>query len=142
MGRFVARLRSPDDPIFEVLEGPRRASALVHDGLWVRVMDVPAALEARSYSADFRGVVRVIDDMGIADGTFRLDLGAEGAKVQPSRDEPDIVLDVHDLGSIYLGRPGLARKARAGRVSGDRALLRDADRAFNWDPQPWCPEIF
>jgi predicted acetyltransferase len=142
MTSFVARLRSPDDPIFDLLAGPRRARPVVSDGVWVRIMDVVAALEARAYSADFQGNVRVIDPMGMTDGTFHLDLSTDGARVKRVESDPDITLDVRDLGAVYLGRPGLARMSRTGRVEGDPDVLRKADLAFSWDPQPWCPEIF
>ena len=142
VAKFIAKLRSPDDPIFDLLAGPRRAQTEVDDGIWVRVMDIPAALTSRRYQGDFAGVLEVHDPMGLAGGTFRLEATAEGSECKPSDADPDIVMDIEDLGAVYMGNSGFRRLARAGRVSGDNSVLAAADQAFGWDPRPWCPEIF
>jgi predicted acetyltransferase len=142
MTTFVARLRSPEDPIFDILAGSRRARPTTSDGVWVRIMDVVAALEARAYSGDFNGVIEVNDPIGTAGGTFSIDVSTDGAVVKSTDADADISLDIRDLGAIYLGRPGLARMSRVGRVIGDPDKMRAADAAFAWDIQPWCPEIF
>lgn len=139
---FTASLRSPEDPIFDLLAGPRRAQSMVNDGIWVRIMDVANALEARSYQGSWAGVLRVHDDRSYAEGTFEVELASDGTSVESSSKEPDIEIQASDLGQIYLGRSALAGLARAGRVAGDLDTLRAVDRAFAWDPQPWCPEIF
>jgi predicted acetyltransferase len=105
-------------------------------------MDVVAALEARAYSGDFNGVIEVNDPIGTAGGTFSIDVSTDGAVVKSTDADADISLDIRDLGAIYLGRPGLARMSRVGRVMGDPDKMRAADAAFAWDIQPWCPEIF
>ena len=140
--KFVATLRSPDDALFDLLEGPRRAQATVSDGIWVRLMDVPTALTRRAYSAEFAGVFEVSDSKGIADGRFLLEATPEGSTCTPTDRSPDIELSVEDLGSAYLGDSGLSRMMRAGRVKGDPSVLSAADRAFGWHRTPWCPEIF
>lgn len=142
VAEFTALTRSPQDPIFDLLEGPRRAQPIWRDGLWIRVMDVPKALTARSYSSEFAGVIDVQDPMGISGGRFRLEATPEGASCTPTDHDPDITLDIEDLGAVYLGRPGFRRLARAGRLQGTTETLTSADLAFGWDPQPWCPEIF
>lgn len=142
VAKFIAKLRSPDDPIFDLLAGPRRAQTEVDDGLWVRVMNVAEALTARKYQAGFHGVIDVHDPMGLAGGIFRLETSEDGAECEPSRAEPDIVMDIEDLGAVYLGSGGFRRLARAGRITGDSSTMAAADLAFGWDPRPWCPEIF
>ncbi|MEX1037470.1 MAG: GNAT family N-acetyltransferase [Acidimicrobiia bacterium] len=142
VARFTAKLRSPDDPIFDLLAGSRRAQTEVSDGLWVRVMDVAEALTARKYRAGFHGVIEVHDPMGLAGGTFRLETSEDGSECEPSSAEPNIVMDIEDLGAVYLGSEGFRRLARAGRTAGDASMMAEADLAFGWDPQPWCPEIF
>ncbi|MEX0796142.1 MAG: GNAT family N-acetyltransferase [Acidimicrobiia bacterium] len=142
VAKFTAQLRSPDDPIFDLLAGPRRAQTEVDDGLWVRVMDVPAALTSRRYQGDFAGVLEIHDPMGLAGGKFRLEASEEGSECQPSDVDPDIVMDIEDLGAVYMGNGGFRRLARAGRLSGHESQLAAADHAFGWDPRPWCPEIF
>lgn len=142
VAKFIARLRSPDDPIFDLLAGPRRAQTEVDDGMWVRIMDVPAALTARKYQSEFTAVFGIHDPMGLAGGTFKLEASGEGSDCKPSDADPDIIMDIEDLGAVYLGNGGFRRLSRAGRLSGDESTLAAADHAFGWDPRPWCPEIF
>lgn len=142
VAKFIARLRSPDDPIFDLLAGPRRAQTEVDDGVWVRVMDVPAALTARKYQGEFAAVFGIHDPMGLAGGTFQLEVSEEGSECKPSNAEPDIVMDIEDLGAVYMGNGGFQRLAGAGRLSGEASKLAAADHAFAWYPRPWCPEIF
>jgi predicted acetyltransferase len=142
VAKFVARLRSPDDPIFDLLAGPRRAQTEVNDGIWVRVMDVPTALTARKYRGDFAAVFEIHDPMGLAGGTFHLETSPDGSECKPATGDPDISMDIEDLGAVYMGAGGFRRLARSGRISGSGEALMAADLAFGWDPQPWCPEIF
>jgi predicted acetyltransferase len=76
-------------------------------------------------------------------GRFRLEGGPEGASCQPTSAEPDLVLDIADLGAVYLGGARLASLARAERVAERTpgALLR-ADRMFAADPPPMCTTHF
>ena len=71
-----------------------------------------------------------------------LEGGPDGASCRLTDKAPDLVLDIEDLSGCYLGRSRFATLARAGRVGGDKNSLRLADQMFNWDPQPWCPEVF
>lgn len=138
----IARLRSPQDPIFGLLAGTRRAKTHVSDGLWVRLVDIPSALARRRYSTQFNGVFEVHDPMGISGGRFRLDASPEAATCEPTSDAPDITLDIEDLGASFLGRAALFNAGRAGRLTGEPQTLISADLAFSWSPLPWSPEIF
>jgi predicted acetyltransferase len=130
------------DPIFDLLAGTRRAKAARVDALWVRVMDIPAALKARSYSAPVDVVLGVSDPLGDVSGSYRLRADSEGAECDSTSDEPTIWLDLEDLSSGYLGHARFRELARSGRVTGDPRSLAALDAAFSWDPGPWCPEIF
>jgi predicted acetyltransferase len=130
------------DPIFDLLAGTRRAKATRIDALWVRVMDIPTALEARSYSAPVDVVLGVSDPFGDMSGSYRLHADADRAACLPTSDDPTIWLDLEDLSSAYLGHARFRELARSGRVTGDPASITALDTAFSWDPGPWCPEIF
>jgi predicted acetyltransferase len=142
MGKTTADLRPPWDPIFDLLAGTRRVAATRTDSCWVRIMDIPAALSSRSYTAPVDLVLGVVDPMGDITGSYRL--SAKGDDVECARvdDEPDVTLDLEDLGACYLGRARFRQLARVGRVTADGPVLTALDAAFGWDPQPWCPEIF
>lgn len=135
-----ARLLPVDHPLFFLLAHPRRMHFRVGDGLWVRLVDVGAALSARSYSAGDAVVFEVADAFcPWNDGRWKL----EGGEAAPTGDEPDLRLDVTALGSVYLGGFTFAQLARAGRVEELReGAVARADALFRADRAPWCPETF
>lgn len=121
----------------------RRVERAISDGMWVRILDVPAALAARRYQIDGRLVLEVSDPFrGSATGTFVLEGGPAGATCVPTTDAPDIRLGVRELGSVYLGGFSFSEFGRAGLVEGAADALRTADLMFGWHIQPWCPEVF
>jgi predicted acetyltransferase len=129
-----------DHPLFLLLAEPRRLRYRVGDGLWVRLVDVGAALSARAYAADER-VVFEVNDAFLADNSGRWKL-EDGTAVRTD-DEPDIRLDVRDLGSVYLGGFTFAELRRALRIEELReGAVTRADAMFRCDVRPWCPEIF
>jgi predicted acetyltransferase len=137
---ITASLLPPDHPLFLLLATPRRMRYRMGDSLWVRLVDVGAALSARKYSADGTLVFDVQDDFcAWNQGRWKLDEGVAAR----TDDDADIALSVQSLGSAYLGGVSFAELSRAGRVEElkDGALAR-ADALFRWDRHPWCPEIF
>lgn len=131
-----------DEPLFDLLAAVRRAAPTLTDQLWVRVLDIPAALSARRYPVEGSLVFEVHDSFGDASGAYRLTGGPDGADCIRSTDPADIALDVEDLGACYLGRARFGALARAGRLTGSAEALRTADLMFTWDPAPWCQEVF
>lgn len=140
--RVNAEVRPTWDPIFDLLAGTRRAKAARTDALFVRVMDVPAALTARSYSAPLDVVLGVSDPFGELSGSYRLRADSDGAECVATTDDPAIWLDLEDLSSGYLGHARFRELARSGRITGAAPAITAMDQAFSWDPRPWCPEIF
>lgn len=143
MATLDAGRRQIDEPIYWMLADPRRLVQTSMDSLWVRIVDVVAALEGRRYSSPGRIVFDVKDDFcpWVA-GRYRLESGENGARCTVTDDEADITLTAADLGAIYLGGTRLRTLARAGRVEGDEDALAQADAMFAWDPLPWCPAVF
>ena len=140
MDRVQASLLPVDHPLFFLLAEPRRMRFRVGDGLWVRLVDVGAALAARTYR-DAEPVVFQVADAFCPwnGGRWRV-----GDGVPATTDEPaDLALDVTALGSVYLGGFTFAELARAGRVEELRTGgIERADALFATDRAPWCPEIF
>jgi predicted acetyltransferase len=129
-----------DHELFLLLRDPRRLRFELRDGLWVRLVDVEAALNGRSYKPGDPVVLDVVDQF-CPWNTGRYRVGPEGAERTDA--EPEIALPVQSLGSVYLGGFTFADLARAGRVDElvEGALDR-ADGLFRSDRYPWCPEIF
>ncbi|PVZ14477.1 GNAT family N-acetyltransferase [Actinomycetospora cinnamomea] len=109
---------SVDEPLPWLLHDPRPlALGASRAMLWLRILDVPAALAARRYPVIDRVVLRVHDPAGHAEGTWALDTADPVAPAaSPTRDEPDVALDVPALGSLYLGGVDPRVLARAGRL--------------------------
>jgi predicted acetyltransferase len=129
-----------DHPLFFLLASPRRMRFRMSDALWVRLVDVGAALSARSYPDDGPIVFDVADDFcPWNEGRWKL----EGGTASRTRSAPDLRLPVDSIGSVFLGGMRFSSLARAGRVEElkDGAIAR-ADRIFTWDRHPWCPQIF
>ncbi len=137
----VAWSRPLDEPLAWRLEDPRqRRVTRVSDFLWLRLLDVPAALSARRYPARGRLVLDVVD-------TFRpqtsdryvLEAGEDGAWCATTTDAADLVMGITDLGACYLGGVRFTTLARAGRVNERSAgALARADAMFSCDPPPFC----
>ena len=136
--------RAPDDPLYWMLEDPRRLVRRTKDGLWLRLLDVPAALSARSYAAEGELTFEVHDaTCDWVGGRYRLEAGGDGARCAPTEAEPDLVLDVSTLSGVYLGGPGLGTLARTGRVEERReGALALADRMFRGERAPWNAFFF
>jgi predicted acetyltransferase len=77
------------------------------------------ALAARHYSADGSLVLEVWDALGFAGGTFILGVSGGEANVTaaPADAEPDLSLDIADLGSVYLGAVCPVTLKAAGRIT-------------------------
>ncbi len=135
-----ARLLPLDHPLFWILAQPRRMRMRVGDGLWVRLVDIGAALSARSYSAPGPVVFKVADGFcPWNNGKWKLEDGA----AKKTRAEPDLQCDVTALGSVYLGGFTFAQLVRGGRVEELKpGAAARADAMFRTDRLPWCPEIF
>lgn len=111
-----------DDPLAWALEDPRCIdSSDGRDMLWLRILDVPKALEARHYPVDGRLVLEVLDPLGLTAGTFVLEVsGGEAAVVRLAAaggpGERDLTLDISALSSIYLGAVCPVTLTAAGRI--------------------------
>jgi predicted acetyltransferase len=113
------------------------------DFLWVRVLDVAAALSARAYLTPGRVVIEVADEQGFASGRFVLDAGPDGATCAPTTEPAGITISAEALGAAYLGGVSLRTLAAAGQVDThrDRALAT-ADAMFRSPVAPWCTTWF
>jgi predicted acetyltransferase len=135
-----ASLLPLDSPLLLLLANPRRLKFRVGDSLWVRLVDVGAALSGRAYATD-EPVVFDVRDAVCPWNEERWKL--EGGNAARTEDEADLALDVDALGSAYLGAIGFQELRAAGRIEElTPGAIGRADRIFAWRPLPWCPEIF
>jgi predicted acetyltransferase len=145
-GEVTARMRATDDPLPYLLGDSRRVRTKIGDGLWVRLVDVPAALRRRRYASDAELVIEVTDSLLAANqGRWRLRTGGRSgdAACEQTADEPDLALPVSVLGAAYLGGSRLGVLAGIGRITEFRpGAVSELSAAMWWDPAPWSPMMF
>jgi predicted acetyltransferase len=138
------RNRPADDPFQHLVSDVRRCGLRLRDSLYLRPVEVGAALEARTY----RTAVDVVFEVEDAfcpwnEGRWRLTGDAKGASCERTGDDPELALSVRELGSAYLGGVSLTALAHAGRVRELReGALAEASLAFSSDVAPWLPHGF
>jgi hypothetical protein len=129
-----------EDTLLSWVGGPRATSDLAtYDSLWVRLVDVPAALQARAWSAPCDVVVEVEDTAAPWNaGTWRVRADATGtADVERTTAQSDVRLPVAALGSAYLGGGNLLALLRAGMITERRAgAVAELWRAMRTDVAP------
>ena len=142
---WVATLKASllpiDHPLVHQLSYPRRMQMRVGDGLWVRLVDLGAALAARAYGGD-GAVVLEVEDAFLPENTGRWRVAGGGAERTDAK--ADLALGVGELAGPYLGgftfselvHAGVARELTEGAAARADALFATGA------PKPWCPEIF
>jgi predicted acetyltransferase len=139
------RYATTDEPLLHLADEPRRLDARVRDGLWVRVVDVGAALSARRYLAPVDVVIEVADALlPENNGRWKLITDASGAGHCERTDAPaQLACDISVLGAVYLGGSSLTALAGAGRVAELRpGSLAPASTALGWHRAPSAIEVF
>jgi predicted acetyltransferase len=117
--RVTLHERMVDEPIrWRLRDGRALAQTHTGDFLWIRLLDVAAALSARRYATAGRVVLDVMDDAPGGYGKGRVLLDTDGTEVTctPTDQAPDLRLDQRVLASIYLGGHRLRALAAMGLV--------------------------
>ena len=133
-----------DDPVVTWLEHSRQTTLQVSDAMWVRILDLPAALAGRTYSRDVDVTLEVTDKAFEQNaGTWRLSGGSDGATCERTNASPDLTVDIRSLGAVLLGGPTLQSHADAGwleeHTKGSVTVTSDAFSAIR---APYCPFVF
>ncbi|MFJ8361718.1 GNAT family N-acetyltransferase [Streptomyces sp. NPDC093984] len=141
---LVVRARPVDDAWQHLVSDIRRCRPRLRDALHLRLVDVGAALEARTYQAPVDVVFEVEDAFcPWNEGRWRLTGDPKGASCARTTDAADLALSVRELGTAYLGGVSLTSLAAAGRVRELRqGALAEASLAFGSVVAPWLPHGF
>jgi predicted acetyltransferase len=139
-----ASYRPAADPLWWMLTNPRELKRQPTDGMWARILDVEAALQARSYSEDGNMVIEVKDAFAPeAGGRFELAVSDGRAKCSRTTRQPDLSLTQSELSAAYLGGVKLSGLTMAGRATQHRTdAIGLFDRMFTTSEPPWCPHEF
>jgi len=140
----TVRLTGPDEPLLWLVDEPRRLRVTQGDGLFIRGVDLPAALAARRYAAPVDLVIEVSDPLLTGNaGRWHLVGGPDSARCVRTDRAADLACGIAELGAAYLGGTKLAALAGAGRVRElTPGALAAATTAFGWHRAPVCVEIF
>ncbi|MGP3921449.1 GNAT family N-acetyltransferase [Nonomuraea sp. 10N515B] len=130
-----------DEPLKHLLADPRAARTTVIDNLWVRLVDVERALEARRYSASLDLVLEVQDTFCPWNaGRYHLRANGESVTCERTQAPPDLRLTSAELGAAYLGGTTLSSLAAGGRVEELRlGAVTAASLAFRGEREPFHP---
>jgi predicted acetyltransferase len=139
----ISEIKVDDRPLDEPIRWQLRdARALEQtnwfDHLWVRLLDVPAALAARDYAMPGRVVLDVVDEgLGrYGAGRVLLDVDGSGAQCKPTDEAADLRIDQRALASCYLGGFRMRQLAHDIEELTPGALGR-ADVMFSVPLPPW-----
>jgi predicted acetyltransferase len=139
-----AQDRPVDDPLALLLvDGRHVKETMRYDFVWLRVLDVVAALEGRRYQADGRVVLEVLDELGLSGGRFALEVGPDGASCAATDESADLTMPIATLGSAYMGGESFARLSAGGWLEENRpGGIGRADTMFHSARAPWCNTWF
>ncbi|HLG92125.1 MAG TPA: GNAT family N-acetyltransferase [Acidimicrobiales bacterium] len=146
LSQRVRLLNRPlDDPLRWLLTDPRQYRLeWASDRLWVRLVDLPAALVGRAW-AGAGSLTLEVEDAACPwnRGTWAVEASPEGAEVAQTSRAPELSLGAAELGSAYLGGVRLSALAAAGRLVEHRpGAAARADRLLGLGPEPFCSTHF
>ena len=141
VNRAEAERRPVDDSLPWMLADPRRLNRSTRDGLWLRLVDVAAALAQRKYADEGRLVIEVKDNVCPWNAApFELDVSTEESVCRSTIAPADMAITVAALASAYLGTVTFTTLADAGLVEEKKAgALERANRMFAVQQRPWTP---
>lgn len=147
--RLELRLTDPRPPSFRPIRGLWFPTARRIRGPMLRVLDVPAALEARTrWGDDVAFIVSLeIDDPDLPEnrGPWQVAFEAGRATVTEARsthpNDAALTTDAATFAEIYTGTLSPSTAVRFGLATGD-GELRALDRIFTLDPPFWMLDEF
>lgn len=136
-----AEERAVDEPLLWMISDQRAATVTVRDHQYVRILDVPEVLGARTFGAAGLLALEVDDPIGIAGGRWLLEVDDDGRGVvtdwdteRPPEGATVVALGIAELSAVSLGGVSLATLAAAGRVRTTDAAT--AARVLGWHVTP------
>lgn len=114
-----------------------------NDSLWLRILDPVAVLTARDYMHEGSVSIRVVDDLGLADGEWRIDVANGRAAVTPiAEGTADVELEVSALSSTVLDGVRVSALEAAGLIRGDLRRIDVLESLLARRRAPWCATFF
>jgi predicted acetyltransferase len=111
----------------------------------LRLVDLPAALQARPWPAGVAGRLELRVEDRVCPwntGSWRLELAGGQAKVEPAASTPAATADIRGLASLFTGFAGPDDLVRAGLLGGFDGDAVELLRAAFASPRPWTAEFY
>jgi predicted acetyltransferase len=142
VSEIALRHRPVDEQIrWQLRDGRALRLTYAGDDLWLRLLDVPTSLAARSYAVAGRVVFDVVDEDigGYATGRYLLEADDSGnAECVPTTEGANLRISQRTLASIYLGGFSLRQLALTGGTAELTAGAQErVDTMFATPLQPW-----
>ena len=135
-----------DSPLPWLLTDSRRVKTVsTEDNIWIRILDVKAALEARPWYVPGTLVLEIDDSLDLAGGRYTITSDGESAVVETASDSTpaDLSLGIAELGSLYFGGADPVILARAGRIDENvPGAAVHASAMFSLGRMPYSPNGF
>ncbi len=134
-------------PLDDVLRWAARDPRCVHvkdryDEQWIRLLDVEAALAARTYRRSASVVAIAVVDPLFEDNTDTYEVSADGVRRLGRHVGADLEVEITELGAAYMGATSWQELAAAGRVNGSPDAVARADDLFAHRPMAWCGSFY
>lgn len=142
--RIIYKSAPIDDPLFHMLQEPRRLHATVHDNIMLRIVDVAPALSTRRYASTGRLTFEVIDERCEWNrGTWTLETDGARGELTRSAGAADFRLDARALSALVSGARSATALYRQGALETSQPeSLRAWDHTFETVYQPHCADRF
>jgi predicted acetyltransferase len=132
---WKAEARPVDEPVRRAMHDARAYEAVQRlDDQWVRILDVDAALAARTYGP--ASVTLEVTDPMFPTNTGAWTISATGA--QRTDQVADVQVDIGTLSAAYLGMVSWCDLASIGAVDASDRSLTQLDALFGVHPTPFC----
>ncbi len=132
-------------PPWSLTDSRRVRTTSTEDNIWIRILDVKAALEARPWYVAGTLVLEIDDPQELTGGKFRITSDGENAVVETASESTtaDLSLGIAELGSLYFGGADPVILVRAGRIEENvPGAAVQASAMFSLGRMPYSPNGF
>jgi predicted acetyltransferase len=139
--RWEAEVRPVDEAVRRAMHDSRAYETRQRlDEQWVRILDVDAAMNARTFGPVEASVVIQVDDPLFSDncGTWVV----SGAGASSTAAHADVTVDIATLSAAYLGAVSWNDLATIGSASATPETLAQLDALFAVHPTPFCGTMY
>lgn len=144
VGRILWNNAPADDPALELFSEPRMLRATDREGVYFRIIDLPAALAGRGYDRDGEVIIGIDADRESPwnEGGWRLTVNAGEAEVTPVSAPAEVNFSIRSLSSAFSGHRRVSQLAAWGLISGSDDAIRRADELLATRHAPHSPDHF